>query len=77
MKEEKDYLLKCIKFLEDTKPSGLVKVFGDLKWLTIFKGKFLPRLRSFITGEPKKVADMTDQEVKDFFQEKGEVLTKP
>ena len=69
MSEEKDYLNKCIKFIEDLPPSK-----ANMAIWTMLKAKFIPRLKRYINGEEKKAEDMGEEEIKDFFKkEEGEV----
>jgi len=44
--EEKEYILKGLKLMNDLKPSDM----NPARWLS-FKIKFLPRLTAFINGE--------------------------
>jgi len=46
MNEEKDYINKCIKFIEELPPSKA----NEAIW-AMLKAKFIPRLKNYINGE--------------------------
>ena len=66
--EEKDFILKGIKLMEDLKPSEM----NPARWLS-FKIKFLPRLKAFINGETEKVENQIGEAKKIFEIKEGGV----
>ena len=56
--DNKEYLLKGIEFLENTKPSELSMIFKSLKYQIAFKTKFLPRLKDYINDKEKTTEDL-------------------